>query len=107
MFLIDNLLAAPLRGLMFVLKKIDEAVQKEVEVEERAIMADLSALHRALDSGAITEAEFDAREQELLRPARSIAFGGRGRCLRRCSFLTPVPPIRRGRVKTMSAGGGA
>jgi hypothetical protein len=36
-------------------------------VEERAIMADLSALHRALDSAAITEAEFDAREQELLR----------------------------------------
>ena len=67
MFLIDNLLAAPLSGLIFVLKKINEAVQKEVEVEERAIMADLSALHRALDSAAITEAEFDAREQELLR----------------------------------------
>jgi len=67
MFLIDNLLAAPLRGLVFVLKKIDEAVQQEVEVEERAIMADLSALHRALDGGAITEADFDAREQELLR----------------------------------------
>lgn len=67
MFLIDNLLAAPLRGLVFVLKKIDEAVQQEVEVEERAIMADLSSLHRALDSMAIKEAEFDAREQELLR----------------------------------------
>jgi hypothetical protein len=67
MFLIDNLLAAPLRGLVFVLKKIHEAVQQEGEVEERAIMADLSALHRALDGGAITEADFDAREQELLR----------------------------------------
>jgi hypothetical protein len=67
MFLIDNLLAAPLRGLVFVLKKIDEAVLTELEAEELAIMADLSALHRALDSGAIAEAEFDAREQELLR----------------------------------------
>jgi len=67
MFLIDNLLAAPLSGLIFVLKKIDEAVQKEVEVEERAIMVDLSALHRAFDNGVIGEAEFDAREQELLR----------------------------------------
>ena len=27
MFLIDNLLAAPLSGLIFVLKKINEAVQ--------------------------------------------------------------------------------
>ncbi len=66
MILIDSLLAAPLRGLMFVLEKIDEAVREEAEAEERTIMADLSALHRALDSGAITEAEFDGREQELL-----------------------------------------
>jgi hypothetical protein len=67
MILIDSLLAAPLRGLVFVLKKIDEAVLTELEAEEMAIMADLSALHRALDSAAITEAEFDAHEQKLLR----------------------------------------
>lgn len=66
MFLIDDLLGAPLRGLVFVLKKIDQAVQEEVAVDERAIMADLSTLHRTLDSGAITEAEFDAREDVLL-----------------------------------------
>ncbi|MFZ3181403.1 MAG: gas vesicle protein GvpG [Methylocystis silviterrae] len=66
MIIIDSLLAAPLRGLMFVLEKIDEAVQKEIEAEEQAVMADLSALHRALDSGAMTEAEFDMREQKLL-----------------------------------------
>lgn len=66
MFIIDDLLAAPMRGLMFVLEKIDEAVQKEREAEEQAIMADLTALHRALDSGAITEVEFDAREHDLL-----------------------------------------
>ncbi len=66
MIIIDSLLAVPLRGLMFVLEKINEAVQEEAEAEERAIMADLSALHRALDSGAITEAEFDGREQRLL-----------------------------------------
>ena len=28
MFIIDDLLAAPLRGLMFVLEKIDEAVHE-------------------------------------------------------------------------------
>ncbi len=66
MIIIDSLLAAPLRGLMFVLEKINEAVQEEAEAEERTIMADLSALHRALDSGAITEADFDGREQKLL-----------------------------------------
>lgn len=66
MIIIDSLLAAPVRGLFFVLEKVYEAVQKETEANERAIMADLSALHHALDSGAISEAEFDAREQTLL-----------------------------------------
>ena len=66
MIIIDSLLAAPIRGLMFVLEKVHEAVREEAEAEERTIMADLSALHRALDSGAITEAEFDVREQTFL-----------------------------------------
>jgi hypothetical protein len=66
MFLIDDLLAAPARGLMFVLEKVNEAVQKELEAQERSAMADLTALHRALEEGRITEAEFDAREGKLL-----------------------------------------
>jgi hypothetical protein len=66
MIVVDSLLAAPLRALMFVVEKIDEAVQAEVEAEERTIMADLAALHRALDGGAIGEAEFDGRERKLL-----------------------------------------
>jgi hypothetical protein len=66
MIIIDSLLAAPLRGLMFVLEKINETVQKEREAEEQAIMADLSALHRRLDNGTISDAEFDLREQDLL-----------------------------------------
>jgi hypothetical protein len=66
MFVIDDLLAAPLRGLIFVLKKVDQAVREEVAQDERAIMADLSALHREFDAGAIEEAEFDAREHALL-----------------------------------------
>lgn len=78
MFLIDNLLTAPARGLLFVLKQIGEAVQQEVEATERAIMADLSALHRAFDGGTITDAEFDAREQELLRRLDRLHSGGSG-----------------------------
>ena len=87
MIIIDSLLAAPLRGLMFVLEKIDEAVREEAEAEERTIMADLSALHRALDSGAITEAEFDGREQKLLDRLDHLRSDGSKRCRRR---LSPV-----------------
>ena len=66
MFIIDDLLASPGRGLMFVLRKINEAVQQEREAQVKATMAELTALHRELDEGKITEEAFDAREQVLL-----------------------------------------
>ena len=66
MFIIDDLLASPARGLMFVLRKIHEAVQQEREAQEKASMTELTALHRELDEGKITEDEFDAREHVLL-----------------------------------------
>jgi Gas vesicle protein G len=64
--LIDDLLAAPFRGLMFVLSEINKAVEAEQEAEERRIMSDLAGLHRRLDEDQITEAEFEAEEQALL-----------------------------------------
>ncbi|MGE0235126.1 gas vesicle protein GvpG [Methylocystis sp.] len=70
-------MAAPARGLLFVLQKIDEVVQQEIEAEERAIMTDLSALHRALEVGAITEAEFDLREKKLLTRLESLRGKGK------------------------------
>ncbi|KAF2990127.1 gas vesicle protein GvpG [Methylocystis sp. MJC1] len=78
MLLIDDLLAAPMRGLMFVLEKIDEAARQEREAEERAIMAELSELYRALETGALTEAEFDAREEGLLKRLDGLQGKGGG-----------------------------
>ena len=76
MLLIDDLLAAPLRGLMFVLREIDQAVQAEREAEERGIMAELTDLHRKLDAGRISEADFDAREAALLQRLERLRGGG-------------------------------
>jgi len=76
MILIDSLLSAPVRGLLFVLEKIDEAVKQEIDAEDQAIMMDLTSLHRLLDEGAIAEGEFDAREQELLRRLDRLRSGG-------------------------------
>lgn len=66
MIIIDTVLAAPARGLLFILEKIKEAADQEMETQKREIMADLSALHRELDSGAVAPEEFEAREQVLL-----------------------------------------
>ena len=78
MLIIDSLLAAPLRGLMFVVEKIDEAVREEAAAEERAVMADLSALHRAFGEGAIGEAEFDESERRLLDRLDRLRWRGAG-----------------------------
>lgn len=76
MLLIDDLLAAPLRGLVFVLREIDNAVQAAREADERGIMAELTELHRRLDGGRITAADFDAHEQALLQRLDGLRGGG-------------------------------
>lgn len=72
MLLIDDLLAAPLRGLFFVLREIAEAAREEQAAERRRAMADLAELHRRLEEGEISEANFEAAEQRLLRRLESL-----------------------------------
>ena len=76
MLLIDDLLAAPLHGLFFVLKEINAAVQAERALEQRGIIAELGDLHRQLDNGQITEADFETAEERLLH--RLDSFHGDG-----------------------------
>ena len=76
MLLIDDLLAAPLRGLFFVLREINAAVQAERVSQERQIIAELAELHRKLDGHQITEADFEAGEEQLLH--RLDSFHGAG-----------------------------
>lgn len=66
MLLIDDLLAAPLNGLLWVFKEIQKQATEEQRNRREAIMAALSALYIALEQGQLSEAEFDAREQTLL-----------------------------------------
>ncbi len=66
MLLIDDLLAAPWRGLVFVLREIENVAREEQAAVRRDVMAELSRLHRRLDQGEIGEAEFAAAEEALL-----------------------------------------
>jgi gas vesicle protein GvpG len=75
MLLIDDLLLAPWRGLSFVLSEIHKVVEADRAADQRRIIGELAALHRRLDEGLITEAEFEAREQPLLDRLDSFAAG--------------------------------
>lgn len=66
MLLIDDILLFPSRGLLFVLREINSAVQQEVAGETEAIRTELRELYMTLETGRITEEQFDAREKELL-----------------------------------------
>ena len=66
MFLIDDLLMSPVKGVLWVFKEIHDAAEQELAGEGETITAALSELYMKLETGRITEAEFDAQEKTLL-----------------------------------------
>ncbi len=63
MLILDNLLLSP---LLWIFREINESVQKEQAGEAEAVTRSLSELYMKLDTGAITEQEFEAEETLLL-----------------------------------------
>ena len=66
MFLIDDLLLSPVKGVLWVFREIHDAAEKELAGESEAITGALSELYMKLETGQITEAQFDAQEKVLL-----------------------------------------
>ena len=76
MLLVDDLLLFPFRSLMWIFREIDNAVEKDLEAEPEAITAKLGELYMMLETGQMTEAEFDAAEKTLLDRLDAIREGG-------------------------------
>lgn len=66
MFVVDDVIFFPIRSLIWVFREIHQAAAADREGEGEAITAKLSELYMMLETGQITEAEFDAAEKELL-----------------------------------------
>lgn len=66
MFLVDDLLLSPVKGILWVFREIHDAAQQELAGESEAITAALSELYMRLETGQISEAEFEAQEKVLL-----------------------------------------
>ena len=75
MFLIDDILMAPARGLFWVFREIHRAAGEALENEAEAITAKLSELYMMLETGQMTEVEFDAEEKILLDRLDAIKEG--------------------------------
>ena len=66
MFIVDNILLAPFHGLFWIFREIRDAAQQEFANAAESITAELSELYMMLETGRLTEEEFDAREKILL-----------------------------------------
>jgi hypothetical protein len=66
MFLVDDLLLSPIHGVVWLGRQIQDAAEKDQAGESDRITAQLSELYMKLETGQITEAEFDAQEKSLL-----------------------------------------
>ncbi|MEV1010029.1 gas vesicle protein GvpG [Streptomyces sp. NPDC049881] len=56
---------APVRGTAWVAERIAEAADKETS-DPAPVLARLTALHRGLDEGVLSEEEFEREEEALL-----------------------------------------
>ena len=66
MFLIDDILLAPVKGLMAIGQKINDAAHQDLDDQEKSIVQDLSELHQLLEAGRIGDEDFNTRETALL-----------------------------------------
>jgi len=73
MFLLDDILLSPVKGLAAVCRKVEEAARQDLENQEKETMFTLSELHRRLETGEIDEQQFDLVETKLLERMESLA----------------------------------
>jgi len=71
MFLIDNILLAPLNGVVWLGKKINEVTEREFS-DEGLIKEKLMQLQLRFEVDEISEEDYDRQEKELLGRLEAI-----------------------------------
>ena len=66
MLLVDDILFFPVKSILWIFREIHHAAREELENASEAITEQLRSLYMQLETGRISEAEFDARESILL-----------------------------------------
>ncbi|MGE4587037.1 MAG: gas vesicle protein GvpG [Mangrovibacterium sp.] len=74
MLIFDDLLMAPLKGLILLGKKISDVVDRE-QSDEGTIKERLMELQMKFEMDEIDEEEYDRREEELLNLLEQIRVG--------------------------------
>ena len=71
MFIIDDILLAPIKGIVWIGKKIEEVAKRETS-DKSKIQEQLLELQMRLELEEITESEYEKEETRLLKELNRI-----------------------------------
>lgn len=74
-FLLDDVLLAPLKGAVFLARKIEAQAKREL-LDEAGVKQQLAELYRLYESGRISDEEFEQREEGLVERLEAIREAG-------------------------------
>jgi len=66
MLIVDDILLSPVKGINWVFRKIHELAEEELAGEADRLRESLTDLYMQLETGQISEEEFDRQEKALL-----------------------------------------
>jgi hypothetical protein len=72
MLLADDILFSPFSGILWIFREIAKIAQEELDDEGQSINEQLRLLYMQLETGRITEEQFDAEEKILLDRLEAI-----------------------------------
>ena len=76
--IVDDVLGFPVRALMWVFRELHSAAEQEIEGESESITNQLSELYMMLETGELTEVQFEERESGLLDKLDELERRGEG-----------------------------
>lgn len=75
MFLIDDILLAPIKGIVWIAEKVRDMALEELEDTPEKLQRELLDLQIALEAEQITEAEYQKREKDILVRLEALKEG--------------------------------
>lgn len=66
MLILDDILFFPVKSIFWIFREMSHAAQQEMANQAESITARLSEVYMMLETGKITEEEFETLEKELL-----------------------------------------
>ena len=78
MFLIDDLLLSPAKGLAAICQKIQDAASQDLHGQEQSVLQELSELYQLMEDGGMSDEEFNRREETLLDHLEAVQEATKG-----------------------------